>query len=143
MKKIYSLTLAFFLLAAGLVQAASHAGLESTVPVASLPGGIDDVINALRSGNASELAKYVDDNIEISLPSKSDNYSRSQAVVILQDFFSTNGVKTFEVKFRGENGGSQYCIGTLQTRSGNFRTTFLLANRNGKQLVKEIRFQAM
>lgn len=106
-------------------------------------GGMDDVINALRSGNATLLAKYVDDNIEISLPSKSDSYSRAQAVVILQDFFQSNGVKGFEEKFKGENGGSQFCIGTLQTRMGNYRTTFLLANRNGKQLVREIRFQSM
>ncbi len=102
---------------------------------------IDDVISALRSGSASQLSKYVDDNIEIALPSKSDNYSRSQAVVILQDFFQNKGVKDFDVKFKGENGGSQYCIGTLQTRSGTYRTTFFLANRNGKHLLKEIRFQ--
>ena len=107
-----------------------------------LAGGLDDVINALRSGNATELARYMDDTIEISLPSKSNSYSRSQAVVILQDFFQNNGVKTFEVKFKGENGGTQFCIGNLQTRSGNYRTTFFLANRNGKQLVKEIRFQS-
>ncbi len=105
--------------------------------------GLDDVINALRSGNASELAKYVDDNIEISLPAKSDSYSRSQAIMILQDFFTSNGVKTFEVKHRGDNGGSQFCIGTLQTKSGSYRTTFFMTEKNGKQLVKEIRFQNM
>ena len=106
-------------------------------------GGLDDVINALRNGNATELAKYVDNNIEISLPSKTDNYSRQQAIIILQDFFTTNGVKGFDVKYRGDNGGSQYCIGTLQTRSGNYRTTFFMTEKNGKQLVKEIRFQSM
>lgn len=106
-------------------------------------GGIDDVINALRSGNASALSRYVDDNIEIALPSKSDSYSRSQAMVILQDFFANHGVKNFDVKFKGDNGGSQYCVGTLQTRSGNYRTTFFLASRNGKNLVREIRFQHM
>jgi hypothetical protein len=102
---------------------------------------MDDVIGALRSGNASQMAKYLDDNIEIALPSKSDTYSRSQAVVILHDFFQNKGVRSFDVKFKGENGGSQYCIGTLQTKGGNFRTTFFMANRNGKQLLKEIRFQ--
>ena len=101
----------------------------------------DNVIGALRSGNATELAKWADDNIEISLPGKSDSYSRSQAAVILQDFFNNNGVKGFDVKFKGENGGSQFCIGTLQTRSGSYRTTFFLADRKGKQLVREIRFQ--
>lgn len=106
-------------------------------------GAIDDVINALRNGNATELAKHVDDNLEISLPSKTDNYSRQQAVVILQDFFSTSGVKGFEPKHRGDNGGSQFCIGTLVTRSGNFRTTFFMTEKNGRQYVKEIRFQNM
>lgn len=104
---------------------------------------LDDVIGALRSGNASELARHADANLEISLPSKTDNYSRQQAAVILQDFFSNNGVKGFEVKHRGDNGGSQFCIGTLATKSGNFRTTFFMTERKGTQLVKEIRFQNM
>ncbi len=106
-------------------------------------GGVDDVIGSLRSGNATELAKYADANIEIALPSKTDNYSRQQATVILQDFFNTNGVKGFEAKHRGDNGGSQFCIGTLLTKSGSFRTTFFMTEKNGNQLVKEIRFQSM
>lgn len=105
--------------------------------------GLDDVINALRSGNATELSKYVDDNIEISLPDKSDSYSKAQAVMILQDFFTNNGVKNFEVTHKGDNGGSQFCVGTLQTRSGNYRTIFFMKTKNGRQLVKEIRFQSV
>jgi hypothetical protein len=103
--------------------------------------GLEDVISALRKGNATELARYVDDNIEISLPDKSDSYSKAQAVIILQDFFTNNGVKGFDVIHKGDNGGSQFCIGTLQTRSGNYRTTVFMKTKNGKQLVKEIRFQ--
>lgn len=106
-------------------------------------GSLDDVIGALRSGNATELAKYADANLEISLPSKTDNYSRQQAMVILQDFFNNNGVRGFDVKHRGDNGGSQFCIGTLSTKSGNFRTTFFMTQKNGAPLVKEIRFQTM
>ncbi len=106
-------------------------------------GGLDDVINAFRTGNASELAKFIDNNIEISMPSKTNNYSRQQATMILQDFFTNNGVKGFDVKHRGDNGGNQFCIGTLQTRSGTYRTTFFMTEKNGKQIVKEIRFQGM
>ena len=105
--------------------------------------GIDDVINALRTGNATELSKYIDDNIEMSLPDKTDTYSKAQALVILQDFFANNGVKTFEVKHTGDNGGSQFCIGILQTKSGSYRTTVLMKNKEGKQVLKEIRFQSM
>ena len=103
--------------------------------------GLDDVIGALRSGNATELARYIDDNVEISLPDKADRYSRAQATMVLQDFFANSGVRSFEVKHKGDNGGNQFCIGTLQTRSGAYRTTVYLSSRNGKQLVREIRFQ--
>jgi hypothetical protein len=105
--------------------------------------GLDDVINALRTGNAQELSRYVDDNIEISLPDKSDSYSRAQAVMVLKDFFGNNGVTGFEIQFKGENGGSQFCVGKLQTRSGAYRTTVFMKTKDNKQLVKEIRFQAL
>ncbi|HEU4472761.1 MAG TPA: DUF4783 domain-containing protein [Flavisolibacter sp.] len=105
--------------------------------------GLDDVIGALRSGNAQELSKYVDDNIEISLPDKSDSYSRAQAVMVLKDFFANNGVKGFEVQFKGENGGNQFCVGKLQTKSGSYRTTVFMKTKDGRQLVKEIRFQSV
>ena len=48
------------------------------------PSTIDDVIGAIRSGDADELSKYFDDNIELTLPVKSDSYSKAQAQVILK-----------------------------------------------------------
>lgn len=63
--------------------------------------GIDEVVSALKSGNATELARYLDDNVELTLPEKSDSYSKAQAQVIIKDFFSNNGVKGFELKHKG------------------------------------------
>ncbi len=106
--------------------------------------GIDEVIGALRSGNANQLASHFDDNVEITLPDKSDNYSKAQAQLIVRDFFVNNGVKGFEVKHKGDSpGGSHFCIGTLQTNAGNFRTNVFMKMRNGKEVVKEIRSQAV
>ena len=105
--------------------------------------GLDAVIGALRSGNAQELSKYIDEKVEISLPDKSDSYSKSQAVMVLKDFFQNNGVTGFEVQHKGENGESKFCIGKLQTKSGSYRTTVFMKTKEGKQLVKEIRFQSL
>lgn len=104
---------------------------------------IDGVIGALRSGSAEELSKYLDDNVELMLPDKSDNYSKAQAVLILKDFFDNSSVAGFEVKHKGENGGGQFCIGTLQTKSGNYRTTVFMKLKGDKQVVKQIRFLAI
>jgi|SRR5688572_11128249 hypothetical protein len=106
-------------------------------------GNIDGVISALRSGNASGLAKYFDDNVELSLPVKSDSYSKAQALVILKDFFANNGVKNFELKHKGDSPGGNYCIGTLQTKSGNFRAHVFMKTKGGKEVLKEIRFQSI
>ena len=68
---------------------------------------MDSVVIALKSGNATLLSRFFDSRVDIILPEKSDNYSRSQAEMILKDFFSNNGgVKSFEVKHRGENNGA-------------------------------------
>ena len=105
--------------------------------------GIDDVISALRTGNVTELGKNMDDNIELAMPDKTDSYSKAQALIILRDFFAGNGVKSFEVKHSGDNGGSQFCIGNLETKNGSYRTTVFMKTKDGRQVIKEIRFQAV
>jgi len=107
----------------------------------TLISGLDDVVNALKTGNTAQIVKYFDNTIEISLPDKSNSYSKSQAELVLKDFFSANPVKGFNVMHRGENGGSQFCIGTLVTGNGSFRTTVFMKQKGDKQLLQEIRFE--
>jgi hypothetical protein len=107
------------------------------------PGSIDEVIGALRSGNATELSKHFDENLEVTLPVKSDSYSKAQAVVILKDFFNNNSVKGFDLKHKGNSPGGHYCIGTLQTKSGNFRAHVFMKSKGGKEVVNQIRFQSI
>jgi len=102
---------------------------------------IDDVATAMRSGNANQLSRYLDNRVDISLPDKSDTYSKTQAEMVIRDFFTTNGVQNFQVKHKGENGGSEFCIGVLKTRNGDFKTVLFMKLKGDKQLLQEIRFQ--
>ena len=105
--------------------------------------GIDEVVGALRSGNANELARYFDENVELTLPDKSDNYSKAQALVIVKDFFGNNEVKGFELKHKGDSPNGHFAIGTLQTRVGNFRTNVFMKSKGNKEVVTLIRFQTI
>jgi Domain of unknown function (DUF4783) len=107
------------------------------------PGTIDEVIGSLRTGDAEGLSKHFDETIQLTLPVKSDSYSKAQAQVILKDFFGNNAVKGFELKHKGDAPGGHYCIGTLQTKSGNFRAHVFLKEKGGKEVVKEIRFASI
>jgi hypothetical protein len=102
---------------------------------------MEDILVALKSGNATQLSRYFDSRVDITLPDKSDNYSRTQAEMILRDFFGSNAVRSFETKYKGENNGSKYCIGTLLTRNGNYRTKLFLKLKGNSQVLQEIAFQ--
>jgi uncharacterized protein DUF4783 len=104
---------------------------------------IDDIAVAMRSGNVGQISRYLDTRVDISLPDKSDTYSKSQAEMIIRDFFSTNVVRNFLVKRKGENSGSEFCVGVLQTRNGDYRTTLFMKQKGDKQLLQELRFQAV
>jgi hypothetical protein len=113
-----------------------------STPSISPSFSLDDVAFAIRSGNAGQLSQYLDSRVDISLPEKSDTYSKSQAEMIIRDFFSTNGVQNFQIKHKGENGGSEFCVGILQTHNGDYRTTLFMKHKGDRQLLQELRFQS-
>lgn len=103
---------------------------------------LDGVIAALNTGNAAGVARYVDDKVEIGLPDKKGTYNSAQAATLLKEFFSANGVRSFKTVHKGDKGGKQFCIGTLQTLSGNYRTQILMETKGGKEVIKLLSFQA-
>jgi hypothetical protein len=102
---------------------------------------IDEVIAAMKAGNAPEIARFFDNTVEINIADKSSSYSKSQAELVLKDFFNTNSVKTFTLDHKGENSGSQYCIGTLVTKNATYRTTVFMKLKGDKQVLQTITFE--
>ena len=102
---------------------------------------MDDVVTALKAGDASQLSKYFDSRVDIGMPDKSDNYSRTQAEMIIKDFFVSNGVRNFDLKYKSEKSGSNYCVGTLETKAGNFRTTLFMKQKGNREYLQDLSFQ--
>lgn len=122
-------------------QILSFAAVTVLLSSFALMVNINEVVSALKTGNATQMAKFFDNTIEISMPDKSNSYSKTQAEIILKDFFTNNPVKSFTIIHKGENAGSQYCIGTLVTKNGDFRTTVFMKQKGTAQLLQEIRFE--
>ena len=108
-----------------------------------MAGPFEDVISAIKQGNAAALSKQLDKTVEINIAGKSSSYSKAQAEIILKDFFSKNTVKSFEILHQGEaGGGSRYAIGNLVTSGGNFRTSFFLQKKGNELFLNELRFES-
>lgn len=104
---------------------------------------MDAVVTAIRAGNVTQLSPFFDVRVDITLPDKSDTYSKTQAEMVIGDFFNTNGVQNFKITQQGESGGTVFCAGMLLTRSGNYRTTLFFKHKGDKHFLQEIRFQAV
>jgi hypothetical protein len=102
---------------------------------------MDAVATAIRLGNVTQLSQFFDSRVDISLPDKTDTYSKTQAEMVIGDFFNNNGVVNFKISQQGESGGTFYCAGLLQTHSGNYRTSLFFKQKGDKHFLQEIRFQ--
>ena len=61
--------------------------------------------------------------------------------MVIRDFFSNIGVRNFQIKQKGENNEFVFCVGILETQSGNYRTSFFLKQKGDKEYLQELRFQ--
>jgi len=101
----------------------------------------DEVISAIKNGNASQLSKYIDNTVEITLTVKRNIYSKSQAELVLKDFFNNNVVEDFKIVHQGNNSGVQFIMGILETKNGQYQTAIYLKQKGNRQVLQELRFE--
>ena len=87
----------------------------------------DDVANALKQGNASELVKHFAEKVSIKVLNQEDLLSKSQAQALIEDFFSKHKVKTYQTSHTSiVNGDQQFITGALDTTTGKYRISILV-----------------
>lgn len=107
-------------------------------PRVKIAYSIDEVVLAVKTGNASQLSKFFDERLDLTIPGRSDNYSKVQAEMILKDFFRNVQVRDFVVKHRGMNEGAEFCFGDLITTNGNYRVMLYMKHKGDRQVLQEI-----
>ncbi len=103
----------------------------------------DNIADLLKSGNVNGLSNYFMNNIDLTILSSSDVYSKAQATQVTRRFFDENPPNGFEVKHQGKSKMEDYFrIGLLSTSKGNYRVTYFLKNHDGRHLIKKLRIEA-
>ena len=104
-------------------------------------GDSDEIINALKSGTASEVSQYFDSFIDLSLPDKEEMTSmgKNQASIALKSYYEEIGVKTFQFTSKREAGAIMYITGKLQGKIKNSNITIILKNAGSKYYITSIR----
>lgn len=103
---------------------------------------LEQVAGLIRAGNATELSKYFENNVEISLKESGNSYSKAQAEQVLANFFSKNSPKGFTIMHQGTSPeGSKYIIGNLMTAGGNYRVYVYAKPQGASIIIREMRFE--
>jgi hypothetical protein len=103
---------------------------------------LEDVTNGIRSGNATAVSKYFDNNVAITISSNQSVYSKAQAEIVLKDFFTRNQVRDFTVKQGGPSGeNAQYAVGVLTTSNGVYQIYLIMKLKDNAYVLREIRFE--
>jgi hypothetical protein len=108
-------------------------------PVADLS---NDVIEAIRKGDAAKIAVNFTDKIDLKIFEQEDVYSKAQAESVLKDFFTKNKVKSFTTSHSSTvKAGNQFVVGTLETSTGKYRLSFLIKKIAEKYLISQFRIE--
>lgn len=104
---------------------------------------IDKVHKSIREGNSASLASMFHTTVDLELGDTDGNYSKSQAEIILKDFFTKNPVKSYTIKHQGSSDdGSKYIIGLyLSTGNLEFRVYVLLKKQEEGLRINQLQFE--
>ena len=103
----------------------------------------EKIVSAIRAGNAKELASYFHPNIELTVLDNDGTYSKSQAEIIIKDFFTKNPPKDFSINHNGSSKDmSQFFIGSYKTTNQqSYRIYFLMKTLSDKMLIQQLQIQ--
>jgi hypothetical protein len=101
------------------------------------------ISQALKEGNSKVLAQYFDNELDLTFSDKTNSYSRKQAQIILERFFSKEGPRNY-VRMQASTSGSnntRFSIGKLYTSGGEYRVYMFFVYKSGQYYLKELRFE--
>jgi len=110
--------------------------------IPAFTGPIEKVAELIRRGDVSELSKMFAADMELSIPNDENVYSKVQAGIILDKFFSQN--KPLSVKMLhkvNSNPNYVFAVLILTTDKGSFRIAYTLKENGGNLMLIELRIE--
>ena len=101
----------------------------------------EEIISATKKANAEELSTYFNSKVELVLPQKSGVFSKSQARLVLEDFFTKNPNTQFKIIHQGDREKSSFAIGKYRTTNKVYRFYFLTKTKNKQTYIHQLRIE--
>ncbi|MDR3350504.1 MAG: DUF4783 domain-containing protein [Prevotellaceae bacterium] len=102
----------------------------------------DAIETYVQQGNAAALSAWFPDTVECNLLGEENSYSRTQATMILKDFFEKYPPAQFAFKHSSDKRTVKYAIGLLETQNNEqLRVTILLKDKGDDLKIQQLRIE--
>ena len=89
------------------------------------------IISAIQDGSSNELARHLNSSITLNIDGRQGDYSKTQAEIVLKEFFKKNPPLEFSLVFKKENLNSiSSYIGNYTCVQGSFKV-FIKISQEG------------
>jgi hypothetical protein len=93
---------------------------------------------AFQKADVSKILAQTTEQILITIGQKNVVYSKSQAEMVLKDFFEKNPPKSFKYIFRDNTNTMKCVVATLQTDKQNFSILLAFKKENTEYLLSQL-----
>lgn len=101
----------------------------------------DPISNYIATGDAEGLALWFSDNLELSIFTKSNDFSRSQAKQVMRTFFKSYTPRSFTINHKTGRQNMQYALGTLTAGGEMFNVTIFIGLTDTRYRIQHIKIE--
>lgn len=90
-----------------------------------------------------KLSAWFSDNLEITIFSTTNDYSRSQACQVLKSFFKSYTPRSFEIAHQAGRTNMKYALGTLTAGGEHFMVTIFVGYKDSSYKIQHLKIERM
>jgi hypothetical protein len=96
---------------------------------------------AIKAGNADELAKHFNQNLDVNIEGNLNAFSKTQATFAVAEFFKAHPPTDFNIVHKGSSpGGLQFAIGKYVSNKDSYTVLMRVRESGNTRMIHEISF---
>ncbi|MBR5736755.1 MAG: DUF4783 domain-containing protein [Bacteroidales bacterium] len=95
----------------------------------------------IETGDAEKLSAWFADNLELDITGSVNSCTRSQAKLIMKNFFNNNTPKKFSIIHKSGRPPMSYAVGSLSAGAEKFRVIIYVRTDDGKNSIQQLRIE--
>lgn len=97
----------------------------------------------LGQGDAEKLSAWFSDNLEVTIFSNTNDYSRNQACQLMKSFYKSYTPRSFEIAHKAGRGNMKYALGTLNAGGEHFMVTIFVGYKDSSYRIQHLKIERM